>query len=62
MKLFDKLFCFHKWKSHHKQVITGETFMLNILGDGYNKTGVTKEFTREVLICEICGKIKKIEY
>ena len=54
--------CKHRWKSHLKKQITTRTFVANILGDGYNPTDITKDITREVLICEKCGKIKKIEY
>ena len=60
--IFDKFFCNHKWKTHHKREMKSTIFMPNIIGDGLNKTELTKEFTREVLICENCGKIKQIEY
>lgn len=57
MALFEKLFCKHKWKSHHKEERT-ESFRIPNTEE-YVKT---KDFTREVLICEKCGKIKTIEY
>lgn len=60
--LFEKLFCKHKWKTHYKREVSSTTHIKNLMGDGYNNTGITKDFTREVLICETCGKIKKIEY
>jgi hypothetical protein len=62
MKLLEKLFCKHKWKTHYKREMHGKTFVMNLAGDGYNDTGITKDYTVEVLICENCGKIKKIEY
>lgn len=49
--LFEKWFCKHKWKSHSKQsrkITENNVFMT--------------DYTREVLICEHCGKIKTIEY
>ncbi len=55
-KLFEKWFCKHKWKSHHKK--ERELWEQDLQG----REVKTKDFTREVLICEICGKIKTIEY
>lgn len=57
MRLFEKLFCKHKWKSHDKKART------NKIKDWENGNYITlREFTREVFICEKCGKIKQIEY
>lgn len=61
-RLFEKWFCKHKWKSHFKRDMRSKTYVENLMGDGYNDTGITKEYTREVLMCEYCGKIKTIEY
>lgn len=60
--LFEKWFCKHKWISHHKQAYKREIFERWQYEKEYRPTGVTKETTEEVLICEKCGKIKKIEY
>jgi hypothetical protein len=57
MGLFEKTFCKHKWKSHNKQERT-----LSERVPYTDRYVVTKEFTREVLVCEKCGKIKQIEY
>lgn len=57
MKIFEKLFCKHKWKSHSKQA-REEHHRISPTFE-YVKT---REYTLEVLICEHCGKIKKIEY
>lgn len=55
-KLLEKWFCKHNWQSHEKadKVVTYYRGNVKIPG--------TKEFTREVLICKECGKIKTIEY
>lgn len=56
MNLFKKLFCGHKWKKHAKtQYTKGSNFDALIFKNKY-------EYTQEILICEHCGKIKKIEY
>lgn len=47
------MFCSHKWKSHTKK-----SYEWNEKGDMIN----TVSNTIEVLICEECGKIKKIKY
>ena len=64
--MLNKLFCSHKWKTHTKVVKeyqqyyrTGNVFDQNTQ---YKKVGGTTEKTIEVLICEHCGKIKKITY
>ena len=54
-KLFEKIFCLHKWKSHVKDSCLQET--VYPFGSVHKKS-----FVREVLICEVCGKIKIIEY
>ena len=53
MRLFEKLFCKHKWKSHNKE----KRQIFN-----YHTNMTEREFTREILICECCGKIKTLEY
>lgn len=61
MDILKKIFCFHKWETHSKESKEEEIYKKNNLGD-YKPTGVIKQFTREVLICKNCGKIKTIEY
>jgi len=58
--IFAKLFCKHKWSSHAKNIINQVTYAHN--GYSWDATPIKKEFTREVLVCEHCGKIKIIEY
>lgn len=58
---FKSLFCGHKWKSHQKDKKAEEMFMADIFGD-YKKTGIIKEFTKEIFICDKCGKIKIVKY
>ncbi len=49
MKWYDKFFCGHKWKVHEEV-------------DGCRGTEPFKsDFKRQTLICELCGKIKRIE-
>lgn len=48
MKLFEKLFCKHKWKLHAEVSI-----LYRDTKDVYME--------RQTLICEICGKIKQIK-
>ncbi len=52
MSFFTTFFCDHKWKSHAKK----EREEINADKE------VIYEYTMEVLICEHCGKIKKIKY
>lgn len=58
-KLFEKLFCKHKWKSHSKESFQRETFQRVYGGEVSLGKSI---YTTEVLICEICGKIKTIQY
>ena len=51
----------HEWNSHSKREKKSEEYVQNIMGDGYNPTGITKEFVVEILICKNCGKIKKLK-
>ncbi len=60
--IFPQLFCKHKWLSHQKDIKNERIYCKNIIGDGYNPTGVVKQFAIEVFICEKCGKIKIIKY
>lgn len=60
MNIFKKLFCLHKWKSHAQQKYTAKQY--SIRNNIYFENGITKNFNREILICNICGKIKQIEY
>jgi len=57
-----KWFCKHKWVSHSKEAKSTQVYVRNILGDNYNPTDIIEKFTKEVLICEKCGKIKIIKY
>lgn len=59
MKMFQKLFCPHKWIVHAKQKYEETNSSPSIHG---GRVTDKISFTREVLICEKCGKIKKIEY
>lgn len=65
MGLFDKLLCKHKWKSHSKKVYKWDETQV-VQGTEhwrYPKTEIQEiEETVEVLICENCGKVKKIKY
>lgn len=54
--------CNHNWRSHSKEKKRTETYARNIIGDNYNPTGIVHVFTKEVLICEKCGKVKIIKY
>ena len=53
--LFEKWLCKHKWKCHSKKQITEKYYNI-IVG---NRTDI---ITTEILICEHCGKIEKIQY
>lgn len=59
--IFPQLFCKHKWKTHFKGKFQEEKMIMHPIGSA-SSTGITHDFTKEVLICEKCGKIKKIEY
>lgn len=56
-KLFEKWFCEHKWKQHAKKVYEWEEKVYGTWGKM-----ITVSNTKEVLICQHCGKIKKIQY
>jgi Fe2+ or Zn2+ uptake regulation protein len=58
MNLLKKLFCLHKWKSHDKREFT-DSKRSHFNPHEWIKT---RNYTKEVLICENCGKIKHIEY
>lgn len=51
-KILEKLLCNHVWKNHAKTTS-------NLL-QGYRVEGTIS--TTEILICEKCGRIKKIVY
>lgn len=60
-----QLFCRHKWESHSKEQFEGNETRI-VPGTEYwykpkFETLNTAEFV-EILICEKCGKINKIEY
>ena len=52
MNFFKKIFCGHKWKIHAKKEYKWQQEVKQEL----------TSLTIEVLICETCGKIKKIKY
>jgi Fe2+ or Zn2+ uptake regulation protein len=57
MKLFKKLLCLHKWKTHTKKVYNWTEKVEGTWDkiDNFSQT-------HEILICKRCGKIKKITY
>lgn len=61
MSFLSKIFCKHKWKTHNKAERVQQSFHKDSYGK-FIPSGVEREFIREVLICEHCGKIKTIEY
>lgn len=61
MNLWTKFFCSHKWESHVKQPYIVKYKSHDILGNYYD-TGLVDRYTKEVLICEKCGKIKTLKY
>lgn len=59
MSLLKKIFCCHKWKSHHKKEIEIDYYQINNFYKILPELHST--FTRETLICENCGKIIQIK-
>ncbi len=62
MKFLTKLFCLHKWTSHAKNNMVGRRLVYDYATMKYVDANCNREYTKEVLICETCGKIKIIEY
>lgn len=60
--IFPQLFCKHKWVDLSKTVKEETIYVKNIVGDGYNNTGITEEKTTHIIVCEKCGKIKTLKY
>ncbi len=60
--MIPQLFCKHKWQTRTKFTKTYKIFVQNIIGDGYNPTDIKRDITIEILVCEKCGKIKKLKY
>jgi len=65
MRLFEKIFCLHKWKTHSKEVYEWQETepirgTLHWWKPMFQES--TFEQTKEVLICDKCGKIKIISY
>lgn len=64
-QLFDKLLCKHKWKTHTKEVYEWTQHEVDPTTQFWIQPVVNtydyKE-TTEILICEHCGKIKKLVY
>ncbi len=65
MNVIEKLFCGHKWDIHAKSSISYEK--KEVLEDTKHwshpiifEYAYTK--TTEILLCQVCGKIKKITY
>jgi len=64
-KLIEKLLCLHQWKRHDKKIYGWtETKIDDKTQFWINPVLTTSKFekTIEILICEKCGKIHKIEY
>ncbi len=57
MGFFIRIFCKHKWKTHTKKYYQWEQ---KVEGT-WNRLETISE-TVEILICEKCGKIHKINY
>ena len=59
--MFKKLFCKHKWKVHNRDKILVKELDTDTK---YWYTPIWYQYyeTTEILICEECGKIKKIKY
>lgn len=55
MGFVKKFLCAHKWKFHDKK----EVIRTKIYVNGYKEVD---NLTTEILICDNCGKIKKILY
>lgn len=53
MSWFKKINCKHEWKQH-----ASKTYVKK---DRYTETQID-EFTIDVMVCQKCGKIKKITY
>jgi hypothetical protein len=57
MSIFATIFCKHKWKTHTKKVYE----WYEKIDGSWDKTQLVSE-TIEILICDKCGKLKKIKY
>lgn len=58
MKWIENLLCGHKWKVHAtKKYIQTRLAQVNFIDEKFEA-----DVTRDVLICEKCGKIKIITY
>lgn len=65
MDVFKKIFCFHNWFIHDKNVYKWkETEVVKDTKHWYKPMLETYDYeeTVEILICKKCGKIEKIEY
>lgn len=64
-QIIDKLFCKHKWKTHNK-VKYNWVEKVPLRGTEYYYLPQYQEqkFSEitEILICDNCGKVKKIDY
>lgn len=57
MGLLNRLFCNHLWKTHAKKEYKWESKI-----DGtWDRIEIVSE-TKEILICDKCGKIHKLSY
>ena len=63
--VISKFFCHHKWKTHSKEKVKWDELEL-VEGTELWLNPITqkKQYceTTEILICECCGKIKKLTY
>lgn len=57
MKILKKFLCSHKWKTHAKKEYEWNEHIEGTWGK-FQRVGETTE----ILICQECGKIKKIKY
>lgn len=63
--ILDKLFCKHQWKTHAKETYSWEEMEVVKETEHWIRPKLNKvEYseTVEVLICEKCGKVHKINY
>ena len=60
LRIMDKFFCLHEWTTHAKKETTWETEQKGMAPNTIRM--IRHEQTTEILVCEGCGKIKKLEY
>ena len=65
IKLFEKIFCKHDWKTHTKKVYEwSEVKAVEGTEHWYKPKWQQFEYsdTVEILICKKCGKVHKVSY